>query len=102
MKTARVDGRYRAAIASRALAAALGGYALAAAATAALTLLLAQSLPRVEAVVWSTMLAWLLYAMAAGWAFWARSAWSAWSGIALPAAVLALTTLAPRWLEAGL
>lgn len=100
MKTARVDGHYRAAIASRALAAALGGYALAAAGTAALTLLLAHSLPRVEAVLWATMLAWPLYALAAGWAFWARSAWSAWIGIGLPAMALALIVLAPRWLEA--
>ena len=41
MKTTRVDGRYRLAIASRAVAAVGGGYALAAGFTAALSLLLA-------------------------------------------------------------
>lgn len=100
MKTARVDWRYRAAVASRTLAAALGGYALAAASTAALALALSQALPRVEAVVWATLLSWPVYAAGASWAFWARSAWSAWAGVGLPAVALGLAAMAPRWLGA--
>ncbi len=99
MKTDCLDWRYRAAIASRTLAAVLGGYLLAAASTAALAVALAQALPRVEAVVWATLLSWLVYALGAGWAFWARSAWSAWAGVALPAGVLGLAAMAPRWAE---
>ncbi len=99
MKTDRVDGRYRAAVALRALAAVLGGYWLASASTAALALALAQALPRIEAVLWATLLSWLVYALSAGWAFWARSTWRAWAGIALPATALSLAAMAPRWLE---
>lgn len=99
MKTDRVDGRYRAAVASRALAAVLGGYLLASASTAALALALAQALPRIEAVIWATLLSWLVYALSAGWAFWARNAWRAWIGITLPAIALGLAAMAPHWLE---
>ena len=99
MKPARVDGRYRLAVASRALAAVGGGYSLAAGFTAALSLLLAQSMPRVEAVLTATMLAWLVYAMAAGWAFYARTAWGAWGGTLLPALVLGACAMAPQWMK---
>ena len=51
MKTARVDWRYRLTILSRTLAAALGGYALTAAFAGALSLTLAQAMPRVDAVL---------------------------------------------------
>ncbi|CAN7480939.1 DUF3649 domain-containing protein [Acidovorax sp. LjRoot129] len=98
MKAARVDRRYRLAVASRALAAAGGGYALAAGFTAALSLLLAQSMPRVEAVLTATMLAWLMYAIAAGWAFYARTAWGAWGGTLLPALALGACAMAPQWI----
>ncbi|RZJ12428.1 MAG: DUF3649 domain-containing protein [Acidovorax sp.] len=98
MKAARVDRRYRIAIASRALAAVGGGYALAAGFTAALSLLLAQSMPRVEAVLTATMLAWLMYAIAAGWAFYARTAWGAWGGTLLPAMALGACAMAPQWM----
>jgi len=99
MKAARVDWRYRLAITSRAVAAIGGGYALAAGFTAALSLALAQWMPRVEAVLTATMLAWLAYAMAAGWAFYARTAWGAWGGTLLPALALGACAMAPQWMR---
>ena len=100
MKTARVDGRYRLAITSRTLAAAVGGCALAAGFAAALTLALMPFMPRVEAVLTATMLAWLVYLLAAAWAFYARTAWGAWGGTLLPALVLGACASAPRWIGA--
>lgn len=99
MKAARVDWRYRLTITSRAVAAIGGGYALAAGFTAALSLVLAQWMPRVEAVLTATMLAWLAYAMAAGWAFYARTAWGAWGGTLLPALALGACAMAPQWMR---
>lgn len=99
MKAARVDWRYRLAITSRAVAAIGGGYALAAGSTAALSLALAQWMPRVEAVLTATMLAWLAYAMAAGWAFYARTAWGAWGGTLLPALAMGACAMAPQWMR---
>ncbi len=98
MKTAQLDWRYRLAIASRTGAAVAGGYALAAGFTAALSLALAQFMPRVEAVLTATMLAWVVYAIAVGWAFYARTAWGAWAGTLLPALVLGGCVMAPQWL----
>lgn len=79
---------YRLAVLSRILAAALGGYLLAAACAAGLALALAHAMPRAEAVLSATMLAWLAYALAAAWAFHARNAWRAWAGVLLPALLL--------------
>ncbi len=101
MKTARADWRYRLAIASRAGAAVGGGYALAAAVTAALSLALAQGMARVEAVLTATMLAWLVYAAAVAWVFYARTSWGAWLGLLAPAAVMGAMAMAPRWLGAA-
>ncbi|PUA99649.1 hypothetical protein C8C99_4538 [Acidovorax sp. 107] len=98
MKTACVDVRYRLAIASRAVAAAAGGYALAASLAGALSLALVPGLPRVEAVLTATMLAWLAYAGAVAWAFYARTAWGAWGGTVLPALALGAYATAPQWL----
>ena len=100
MKPVRADGRYRLAVASRAVAAIGGGYALAAGLAAALSLALAQCMPRAEAVLAATMLAWPAYAMAAGWAFYARTAWGAWGGPLLPALALGAAALAPQWMGA--
>jgi len=93
MKTARVDWRYRLTILSRTLAAALGGYALTAAFAGALSLALAQAMPRVDAVLTATMLAWLV--------FYARTSWGAWLGLLAPAAVMGAMAMAPRWLGAA-
>ncbi len=100
MRAKRVDLRYRLAVASRTLAAAAGGYALAAGFTAALTLALMPFMPRAEAVLTATMLAWLVYALAAAWTFYARTAWGAWAGTLLPALALGACASAPQWMGA--
>lgn len=82
-------GRYRWAVASRALAAAGGGYVLAASAAGALGLAFMRSgMARPDAVLASTMLSFVLYACAALWAFGCATAWRAWAGIGAPALVL--------------
>jgi hypothetical protein len=83
--------RYRCMVASRALAGAAGGYALASLFTA----VLAVGLPRVSdtgrasALLTATLLSFAVYAAAVIWACSARSALRAWAGIAVPSAVLA-------------
>jgi hypothetical protein len=82
------------AVTSRSLAAIVGGYACAAAFAAVLAVAL--PLPRSEAVLWGTMLSFLVWSLAAIWAFAARSASRAWLGILLPAAAFgAVVQLAP-------
>jgi hypothetical protein len=77
-------------VASRALAGAAGGYALASLFTA----VLAVGLPRVSdtgrasALLTATLLSFAVYAAAVIWACSARSALRAWAGIAVPSAVL--------------
>lgn len=88
---------YRLGVGARAVAAIAGGYALAAAATAFLALLL-QRLPqlppllhmgRADAVMASTLFSFTVYTCAVLWVFAARSAARAWLGLLLPAAMLA-------------
>ena len=80
-------------IVSRALAAIVGGYALAALCSVALPLPLARS----EAVTWGMLASFAVYAGAALWAFAASTAARAWGGLALALAVAALPA-ALRWL----
>jgi len=87
VRAARRGWRYRANVAARAAAAALGGYAIAALFAAASARLL--PLPRVEAMLPGTMLAFLVVPGVAVWAFLARSAARAWAGVVLVAALLA-------------
>ncbi|WP_217494451.1 DUF3649 domain-containing protein [Nibricoccus aquaticus] len=77
------------AIASRALAAVLGGYALAAGVNVALALALKNSGPREDVILLATMPAFLVWAGAVVWVFAARTAWRAWAGVAIPSAVIA-------------
>lgn len=86
-----VTGRYRLAVASRSLAAVIGGYGCAAAFAAALAVAL--PLARSEAVLWGTMLSFAVWSLAVIWAFAARSAGRAWLGILLPAAALGAVVL---------
>lgn len=90
--------RYRWAVTSRAIAAVLGGYVLSATSAAALSLALPLAgVARVEAVLWATMLAFMLHALAALWCFGCSSAWRAWVGVGLPAAGASLAIwLLPR------
>ena len=80
--------RYRLMVASRILAAVIGGYAL----TAALSVLLALLLPvsRSEATLAATMLSFILYAVVVLWVFATSSATRAWLGL--------LVTALPLWL----
>lgn len=79
----------------RIFAATAGGYALAAVATAALTLHWPGS--RIDAAIAATMLSFLLWMLAVLWVFAARSALWAWIGVAMPAALLLATVSRPEW-----
>lgn len=79
--------RYRLAVASRALAAIVGGYVLSALVAMAMALWL--PLARAEAVITGTLASFVVYTCAVMWVFAARDAWRAWAGLAAPSAVLA-------------
>lgn len=70
---------------SRSLAAMVGGYALALSSAACMALVL--PMPRSQAVLTGMMIAIVLCACAALWAFATRSALRAWVGIGVPAAL---------------
>ena len=78
---------YRLGVASRSVAAIVGGYVLA----ALVTMLLSVSLPmaRAEAVMTATLLSFAIYTCAVMWVYAARSALRAWLGLLIPAAVIA-------------
>lgn len=77
---------YRLAVASRALAAIIGGYALTALATTALAIFL--PLSRAEASMTATLLSFVIYTCVVLWVFATRSATRAWLGIVAPGVVL--------------
>ncbi|TWT03764.1 DUF3649 domain-containing protein [Reyranella sp. CPCC 100927] len=91
--------RYRLGVASRAVAAVAGGYALSSIATVLLTLALPAS--RAEAVLTATMLSFLVYLGAVVWVFAAATAWRAWLGLIVPAAVLGGTAWILRMASVG-
>ena len=82
------DVRYRLGVASRAVAAIVGAYAMAAASTAVLSLAL--PMPRVDAVMTATLLSFAVYTCAVIWVFAARDALRAWLGIGVPTVVMGL------------
>lgn len=88
--------RYRLMVVSRILAAMIGGYAL----TAAISVLLALLLPvsRAEATQASTMLSFIIYAVVVIWVFSTRTATRAWIGLLVTALPLGLICW---WLIAG-
>lgn len=88
------DLQYRLGVASRAMAAILGGYVVTALATALLAVIL--PMVRIDAVLTATLLSFTVYTCAVLWVFAARSAFRAWIGIVLPAAILGLGLLAQR------
>lgn len=77
---------YRLAVASRAVAAIVGGYALTALAITALAIFL--PLSRAEASMTATLLSFLIYGCVVIWVFATRTAWRAWAGIIGPGVVL--------------
>lgn len=76
------------AVAARVAAAALGGYTLTSAATVLLALL--WPVPRAQAVLWATMLSFVIYTVVVIWAFTTRTAGRAWAGMVLGSAVCSL------------
>ena len=94
-KAVVLSARDRWAVASRALAAIVGGYGVAALFTGAF----AAWLPgrRSDATLSAMMLSFAVYACAVIWVFAARSAWKAWMGLAGPALMLG-ALIACQWL----
>ncbi len=88
--------RHRLAVASRALAALGGGYALAAFFSTAVALL--ARTPPEEAAYLGAVPSFLVFASAVVWAFAARTAARAWLGVGVPALALAALTW---WLARG-
>lgn len=82
----KLTASYRLAVASRALAAIIGGYALTALATTALAIFL--PLSRSEASMTATLLSFVIYTCVVLWVFATRSATRAWLGIVAPGIVL--------------
>lgn len=91
--------RHRWRVASRAVAAVLGGYVLAALSAAVLAVAL--PLPRADATLTGTMLSFLVFACAVIWVFAARTATRAWVGLLLPSAALGLAVWLQRLLGAA-
>jgi Ca2+/Na+ antiporter len=77
---------YRLAVASRAIAAILGGYVLSALATFALAIFLPMS--KAEASMTATLLSFLIYTGVVLWVFATRTAGRAWVGIVVPSVVI--------------
>jgi hypothetical protein len=84
------------AVASRAIAAALGGYALATVAPVLLSQAIA--LPRVHAALAGLLLSPVVYTAAIMWAFAARSAGRAWIGLMIPTMLCSALNAAMRLL----
>ena len=74
---------WRWSVASRVLAAGLGGYAVAALGSSVIALVLvrASTMARADAVLWASLASFALYTAAALWVFAARSAARAWTGL---------------------
>jgi len=95
-KLVSVSRSYRWAVASRVVAAALGGYALSSAATVLLALL--WPAPQAQALLWASMLSFAVYTGAVIWVFTTRSASRAWAGMVIvTAALAALAWLLRTW-----
>jgi hypothetical protein len=91
MQPGTLTASYRLAIASRAVASIVGGYAIA---TFALAIFLPMS--KAEASLTATMLSFLIYTCAVVWVFATRSAWRAWAGILVPSIALGALVLIQR------
>jgi hypothetical protein len=83
--------RYRLGVASRALAAIVGGYALSALVATVSAIWFPGT--RAEAAIFGMLLSFVIYTLAVMWVFAVRSAWRAWLGLLLPSLPLALAVL---------
>lgn len=89
-KNTPLPASYRWLVASRSVAAIFGGYVLAAAWAACMSLWLQKTgMARVDAVSTATMSSFVVHLCAAIWVFAVASTRRAWIGIVLPAALLA-------------
>ncbi|MFJ4348781.1 DUF3649 domain-containing protein [Pseudomonas sp. NPDC089401] len=88
---------YRLAVASRSLAALLGGYLLASLGSVCVALLL--PMPKVDATIIGLLLSFVFYLLAFLWCFACRSAWRAWLGVLLPSLALALVDGLAYWMK---
>ncbi len=88
---------YRLGVASRALAAIGGGYALSALAATVSAIYFPGT--RAEAAIFGMLLSFLIYTLAVMWVFAVRSAWRAWLGLLIPALPLAIAVLVHLYLR---
>lgn len=96
-KAAGLPLSYRLAVASRCLAALLGGYLLASMASVCIALL--APLPRVDATLIGLLLSFVFYLLAFIGCFACRSAWRAWLGVLLPSLLMAMTSGIAYWIK---
>lgn len=89
--------RYRLAVASRSLAALLGGYLLASMGNVFVALLAPMS--QVDAAVLGMLLSFIVYLLAFIWCFACRSALKAWLGVLVPSLVLGLINALAYWMK---
>lgn len=94
-KKLSITPAYRWAVASRVVAAALGGYALTSAATLLLSVL--WPAPQAQGVLWATMLSFTIYTVVVLWVCCTATAKRAWAGVLIGTAVLC----ALAWLSHG-
>jgi hypothetical protein len=90
---------YRLGVASRAVAAIVGGYALSALAATVSAIYFPGT--RAEAALFGMLLSFVIYTMAVMWVFAVRSAWRAWLGLLLPAIPLAMAVLIHLYLRSA-
>jgi hypothetical protein len=91
--------RYRLGVASRALAAIVGGYALSALVATVSAIYFPGT--RAEAAIFGMLLSFVIYTLAVMWVFAVRSAWRAWLGLLLPSIALALAVLVHLYLRSA-
>lgn len=90
---------YRLGVASRAVAAIGGGYALSALAATVSAIYFPGT--RAEAALFGMLLSFVIYTTAVMWVFAVRSAWRAWLGLLLPAIPLAMAVLIHLYLRSA-
>eukprot|EP01034_Spumella_vulgaris_P007496 gene7496-9551_t len=94
------DGlRYRLGIASRALAAIVGGYALSALVATACAIWYPGT--RAEGAIFGMLASFVIYTLAVMWVFAVRTAWRAWLGLLLPSIPLGLAIAAHLYLRSA-
>jgi hypothetical protein len=88
-KTRTLTPGYRLEVASRSLAAIVGGFVLASGVAMIVSALLAQGVQaRGPAISSGTLISWLFWTGGAMWAFYARSQLAAWAWLVIPGAAL--------------